>query len=53
MMFSNVLVICSMRIDGKGLAVGTPHDEMVESFGLTWLLAGTSLGQCVAAPFSC
>ena len=34
---------------GKGLAKGTPHDEMVESFGLTWLLAGTSLGHIVGA----
>ena len=39
----------SGRIAGKGLSVGTPHDEMVKSFGLTWLLAGTSLGHIVGA----
>ena len=43
MMFSNVVVICGMSIEGKGLARGTSHDEMVESFGITWLLAGTAL----------
>ena len=49
MMFSNILIICSMSIQGKSLAGGTSHDEMVESFGLTWLLAGTSLGHIVGA----
>ena len=49
MMFSNVLIICTMSIQGKSLAGGTSHDEMVESFGLTWLLAGTSLGHIVGA----
>merc|ERR1719460_365990 len=49
MMFSNILIICTMPIQGKSLAGGTPHDEMVESFGLTWLLAGTSLGHIVGA----
>jgi len=49
MMFSNILVICTMSIQGKSLAGGTSHDEMVESFGLTWLLAGTSLGHIVGA----
>jgi len=49
MMFSNILIICTMSIQGKSLAGGTPHDEMVESFGLTWLLAGTSLGHIVGA----
>ena len=49
MMFSNVLIICTMSIQGKSLAGGTPHDEMVETFGLTWLLAGTSLGHIVGA----
>ena len=49
MMFSNILIICSMTIQGKGLAAGTSHDEMVETFGLTWLLAGTSLGHIVGA----
>ncbi|KAL3912019.1 MAG: hypothetical protein SGPRY_008481 [Prymnesium sp.] len=43
MMFSNVVIICGMSIEGKGLARGTSHDEMVESFGITWLLAGTAL----------
>ena len=49
MMFCNVLIICTMSIQGKGLSRGTPHDEMVESFGITWLLAGTSLGHIVGA----
>ena len=49
MMFSNILIICTMSIQGKSLARGTPHDEMVESFGITWLLAGTSLGHIVGA----
>ena len=49
MMFCNVLMIYGMTIQGKGLRVGTSHDEMVESFGLTWLLAGTSLGHIVGA----
>merc|ERR1711871_848775 len=47
MMFCNVLVICTMSIQGKGLSRGTPHDEMVETFGITWLLAGASLGHIV------
>lgn len=38
-----------MTIQGKGLAAGTPHDEMVEEFGLTWLLSGTALGHVVGA----
>ena len=38
-----------MTIDGKGLLKGTPHDEMVEEFGLTWGLAGASLGHIVGA----
>jgi len=49
MMFCNILIICTMSIQGKSLAGGTSHDEMVESFGLTWLLAGTSLGHIVGA----
>ena len=49
MMFCNILIICTMSIQGKSLARGTPHDEMVESFGITWLLAGTSLGHIVGA----
>ena len=48
-MFSNVLVICTMSIAGKGLSRGTSHDEMVETFGLTWLLSGTALGHVVGA----
>ena len=48
-MFSNILIICTMSIQGKSLAGGTSHDEMVETFGLTWLLAGTSLGHIVGA----
>ena len=49
MMFCNILIICTMSIQGKSLARGTPHDEMVESFGITWLLSGTSLGHIVGA----
>merc|ERR1712137_610960 len=49
MMASNIFVICTMSIQGKSLARGTSHDEMVESFGITWLLAGTSLGHIVGA----
>jgi len=49
MIFSNVLMICTMSIDGKSLSRGTSHDEMVESFGITWLLAGTALGHIVGA----
>jgi len=49
MMFCNILIISTMSIQGKSLANGTPHDEMVESFGITWLLAGTSLGHIVGA----
>ena len=41
MMFCNILIICTMSIQGKGLTRGTSHDEMVETFGITWLLAGT------------
>jgi len=57
MMFSNVLMISTMTIQGKGLAKGisegmTPqeaHDDMVANFGLTWLLSGTALGHIVGA----
>jgi len=48
MIFSNVLIISTMSIDGKGLSRGTSHDEMVESFGISWLLSGTAL---VSYPF--
>ena len=47
MMFCNILIICTMSIQGKGLSRGTPHDEMVETFGITWLLAGTSLVRAI------
>eukprot|EP00327_Prymnesium_parvum_P008475 CAMPEP_0182816536 /NCGR_PEP_ID=MMETSP0006_2-20121128/10989_1 /TAXON_ID=97485 /ORGANISM="Prymnesium parvum, Strain Texoma1" /LENGTH=131 /DNA_ID=CAMNT_0024942833 /DNA_START=29 /DNA_END=424 /DNA_ORIENTATION=- len=49
MIFSNVLIISTMSIDGKGLSRGTSHDEMVESFGISWLLSGTALGHIVGA----
>ena len=49
MIAANVLVISTMRIQGKSLISGTSHDEMVESFGITWLLAGTALGHIVGA----
>ena len=49
MIASNLLVICSMTIQGKGLSRGTSHDEMVETFGLTWLLSGTAFGHIVGA----
>lgn len=52
MMFSNILIISTMTIQGKGLSKGisegmspqAAHDDMVASFGLTWLLSGTALG---------
>merc|ERR1719506_3462265 len=43
-MLENIMIALFAGVQGKGLSVGTPHDEMVKSFGLTWLLAGTSLG---------
>jgi len=49
MAVSNVFVISTMTIQGKGLRKGTSHDEMVESFGISWLLAGTALGHIVGA----
>ena len=49
MAFSNIVIIYGMTIQGKGLRKGTSHDEMVESFGITWLLAGTALGHIVGA----
>jgi len=49
MIFSNLLVISTMSIQGKGLTRGTSHDEMVETFGLTWLLSGTAFGHIVGA----
>ena len=49
MMAANVFVICTMSIQGKSLISGTSHDEMVESFGITWLLSGASLGHIVGA----
>mmetsp|Transcript_40480 Transcript_40480/g.86370 ORF Transcript_40480/g.86370 Transcript_40480/m.86370 type:complete len:129 (-) Transcript_40480:257-643(-) len=49
MMVANILTIFYTEIDGKSLSSGTKHDEMVESFGITWLLAGASLGHIVGA----
>merc|ERR1712087_268248 len=49
MIASNIFVICTMSIQGKSLISGTSHDEMVESFGIVWLLSGTSLGHIVGA----
>jgi len=57
MMFSNILIISTMTIQGKGLSKGisegmspqAAHDDMVASFGLTWLLSGTALGHIVGA----
>jgi len=49
MIAANIFVICTMSIQGKSLISGTSHDEMVESFGITWLLSGTSLGHIVGA----
>ena len=43
MMVSNVLTIYGVSINGKSLASGTKHDEMVAEFGATWLLASASL----------
>ena len=34
MIFSNLLVICTMSIQGKGLTRGTSHDEMVRAHAL-------------------
>ena len=61
MMASNLIIIFGMTIQGKGLAAGVAkgmtlqeaHDDMVESFGLTWLLSGTAFGhisECRAPP---
>jgi hypothetical protein len=56
MMTSNLIIISGMSIQGKSLLYGDPkkslkerHDEMVEEFGLTWLLSGASLGHIVGA----
>mmetsp|Transcript_37888 Transcript_37888/g.88658 ORF Transcript_37888/g.88658 Transcript_37888/m.88658 type:complete len:130 (-) Transcript_37888:391-780(-) len=49
MMICNLLTIVYTEIQGKSIASGTSHDEMVESFGITWLLAGASLGHIVGA----
>lgn len=43
MMAANVLIIATMKVQGKGLAEGTKHDEMVDALGITWLLSGTAL----------
>jgi len=57
MMISNLIIIFGMTIQGKGLAAGVSkgmslqeaHDDMVESFGLTWLLSGTAFGHIIGA----
>mmetsp|Transcript_40840 Transcript_40840/g.89666 ORF Transcript_40840/g.89666 Transcript_40840/m.89666 type:complete len:115 (+) Transcript_40840:68-412(+) len=40
---SNLLVMGTTKIQGKSLIGGTKHDEMVDTFGMTWLLATASL----------
>ena len=49
MMLCNLLTIYGVSINGKCLAAGTSHQEMIETFGVTWLLAGASLGHIVGA----
>ena len=57
MMFFNLVTIFGMTIQGKGLAKGInsgmspkeAHDDMVASFGLTWLLSGTAFGHILGA----
>ena len=57
MMFFNIITIFGMTIQGKGLSKGisegmTPqqaHDDMVQSFGLTWVLSGTAFGHILGA----
>lgn len=63
MMFSNLLVISTMTVaneDGtgrrglvfniqKGMSPKEAHQDMVDSLGLTWLLAGTSFGHVIGA----
>jgi hypothetical protein len=57
MMFFNIITIFGMTIQGKGLSKGisegmTPqqaHDDMVLSFGLTWVLSGTAFGHILGA----
>jgi len=49
MMAANIISICGCKIQGKSLASGTPHDEMVETFGLTWLLSTTAFGHIIGA----
>ncbi|KOO30006.1 hypothetical protein Ctob_009433 [Chrysochromulina tobinii] len=57
MMFFNIITIFGMTIQGKGLSKGisegmTPqqaHDDMVQSFGLTWVLSGTAFGHVLGA----
>jgi len=54
---ANLMVIWGMTIQGKGLGKGVSegmslkaaHDDMVETFGLTWLLSGTAFGHVVGA----
>merc|ERR1719238_2027083 len=57
MMTSNLAIISGMTIQGKGLQKGMQsgmspkeaHDDMVNSFGLTWLLSGTAFGHVLGA----
>jgi hypothetical protein len=54
---ANLATICGMTVQGKGLiknmqAGMSPkeaHDDMVNSFGLTWLLSGTAFGHILGA----
>jgi len=53
MILSNLFVLITMQVDGKGLLYGKDmtlrerHDDMVEYLGLTWMLSGCSLGHII------
>mmetsp|Transcript_132772 Transcript_132772/g.234919 ORF Transcript_132772/g.234919 Transcript_132772/m.234919 type:complete len:195 (+) Transcript_132772:77-661(+) len=53
MISSNLFVLITMQVDGKGLLYGKDmtlrerHDDMVEYLGLTWMLSGCSLGHII------
>jgi hypothetical protein len=57
MISANLATIFGMTIQGKGLSKGMQagmspkeaHDDMVNSFGLTWLLSGTAFGHVLGA----
>ena len=57
MVSANLITIWGMTIQGKGLAKGVSegmslkdaHDDMVQTFGLTWLLSGTAFGHILGA----